>query len=110
MDGAAEKIEWALDLFASYGIKVLLDVHGLKDSQNGYDNSGKASDLEWVDETHFKHWSIQNASWMGHFNGFKYDEINQENIQWAIDNATNLMNKWGSHPAVYALESVNEPW
>jgi len=40
MDGAAAKIEWAMDLFHKYGIKVLLDVHGVKGSQNGYDNSG----------------------------------------------------------------------
>ena len=58
MDGAAEKITWALDTFAKYNIKVLLDVHALKDSQNGFDNSGKASDLIWTDETHFKHWSV----------------------------------------------------
>jgi glucan 1,3-beta-glucosidase len=57
-DGATEKIEWFLDTCAKYGLKVLLDVHALKDSQNGFDNSGKASDLVWTDETHFKHWSI----------------------------------------------------
>ena len=52
-DGAADKIQWSLDMFAKYNIKVLLDVHCLKDSQNGFDNSGKASDFEWFDETHF---------------------------------------------------------
>ena len=57
-DGATENIEWFLDPCAKYGLKVLLDVHALKDSQNGFDNSGKASDLVWTDETHFKHWSI----------------------------------------------------
>ena len=32
MAGAAEMVDWALDTFAQFGIKVLLDVHGLKDS------------------------------------------------------------------------------
>lgn len=41
MDGAADKIEWAMDRFAAHGIKVLLDVHAVKGSQNGFDNSGK---------------------------------------------------------------------
>ena len=41
MDGAADKIEWALDHFAKHNIKVLLDVHGVKGSQNGFDNSGR---------------------------------------------------------------------
>ncbi len=58
MDGAKEKIEWVLDTAAKYNIKVLIDVHAVKDSQNGFDNSGKASGFEWTDETHFKHWSI----------------------------------------------------
>jgi len=53
MDGAAEHIEWAMDLFYDHGIKVLLDVHALEGSQNGFDNSGKASDTEWLDETHY---------------------------------------------------------
>jgi len=49
MDGAAEKIEWLMDTCHKYGIKVLLDVHAIKDSQNGFDNSGKASNVEWTD-------------------------------------------------------------
>jgi len=109
-DGAAEKIEWALDVFAKYGIKVLLDVHAWKDSQNGFDNSGKASDLEWFDETHFQHWPIQNASWMGHYNGQEYDVINTENIKLALENIRLLMERYGHHPAVYAFEPMNEPW
>ena len=47
---------------------------------------------------------------MGHWNGTKYDWINNKNIQWGVDNVTKLMNMWGNHPAVYALEPVNEPW
>ena len=31
-DGAAEKIDWALDQFAKHNIKVLLDVHAIKGS------------------------------------------------------------------------------
>ena len=56
MDGADEKITWFYDTCAKYGIKVLMDVHAMKDSQNGYDNSGKASDVVWNAEgTEFTH-------------------------------------------------------
>lgn len=110
MDGAADKIQWFLDLCVKYNIKVLFDVHSLKDSQNGYDNSGKASNFQWVDEDHFAHWSVQNAAWMGHWNGTEYDVINWENIDWAVENVRNLMARWGTHPAVYAVQPVNEPW
>ena len=40
----------------------------------------------------------------------KTDWINQDNINWAIENVRGLMTRWGNHPAVYALEPVNEPW
>lgn len=42
MNGAAEHIEWVLDMCAKYNITVLLDVHANKGSQNGFDNSGQA--------------------------------------------------------------------
>ena len=32
MDGAAEKIDWFYDMAKKYNIKVLLDLHGIKDS------------------------------------------------------------------------------
>ena len=110
MDGAAEKIEWFLDMAAQYGLKVLLDVHALKDSQNGFDNSGRAMNVNWLDENNFQHWSIEAGNWMGNWDGQQYTSINYPNIEWAIENVRNLMLKWGNHPAVYALEPVNEPW
>jgi glucan 1,3-beta-glucosidase len=112
MDGSEEKIQWFLDTAAKYKLKVLLDVHAVVDSQNGFDNSGKASDFEWTDSNNFKHWSIENATWMGHFDGDSqtYTSINQQNMQWSLDVVKNLMKKWGNHPAVHALEPVNEPW
>lgn len=96
-------------MFKKYNIKVLIDVHALKGSQNGFDNSGISADTEWIDETHFSHWPTQNAHWMGTWNGTEYD-INQDNIDWALDNVRVLMEKYGHHPAVYAFEPVNEPW
>lgn len=40
MDGAEEKIDWLLDECAKNNITVWLDVHGVRGSQNGNDNSG----------------------------------------------------------------------
>lgn len=47
---------------------------------------------------------------MGHWNGWGYDNINDENIAWGVDNVKQIMERWGNHPAMYALEPVNEPW
>lgn len=89
---------------------MLLDVHAVKGSQNGFDNSGKQTRLAWKDENHFTHWEIQAAEWMGPWNGTGYDYIDFNNLLWAQDTVMGLVNEWGNHPALYAIEPVNEPW
>lgn len=112
MDGAAEYIDWMYDVCEKYGIKVLLDVHAMKGSQNGFDNSGQTSKVEWKDENNFSHWPNAQANWMGEWNieTNKYDSINYDNINWSIDNSEKMLLRWGQHPAFYAFEPVNEPW
>ena len=109
-DGADEKVQWLLDTAAKYNLKVLLDVHGVKGSQNGYDNSGMANRVEWSDDTHFDHWSKSWGEWMGTWNGHKYESINHDNITWAVETVDMILDKWGNHPALFAIEPVNEPW
>lgn len=112
MDGSEDKVQWFLDTCEKYGIKVLLDVHCLKGSQNGFDNSGQAQPLTWVDDYDFSHWENLSANWIGDWNqtSYSYDNINQDHIDWALDNVQKLMDRWGNHTAMYALEPVNEPW
>jgi len=78
MDGAADKIKWLLDTCAKYKIKVLLDVHAMKGSQNGFDNSGQSNRLTWKDENNFEHWSQAFGEWMGVWDNAKgaYASIN----------------------------------
>ena len=64
-DGAQDKIGWLLDMADKYGIKVMLDMHGLRGSQNGYDNSGIANRTAWLSNDHFDHWSYAVGEWMG---------------------------------------------
>lgn len=112
MDGSEEKIQWFYDTAHKYGIKVWLDVHAIKDSQNGFDNSGQAKDLQWTDETHFKHWSIQTANWLGDWNveTKKYDNTNWDNVKRSVEICEGLIKRWHSHPAFAGFEPVNEPW
>ena len=88
-----------------------MDVHAMKNSQNGFDNSGQARNVEWTDDTHFKHWSISVANWQGEFHGDtgKYD-IDWDNFNRSVQVMEDLLKKWGSHPAFGAFEPVNEPW
>jgi glucan 1,3-beta-glucosidase len=112
MDGAADKIQWMFDMCAKYNIKILLDVHAVKDSQNGFDNSGETSKLEWKDNTHFSHWPNAQANWIGNWDidAGKYTSINQDNINLSLKNSQDLLNKWGTHAAFGAFQPVNEPW
>jgi len=109
-DGAKDKVQWLLDTAQTYGIKVLLDVHAVKDSQNGFDNSGLANRTQWMNENNFNHDAV--GEWMGEWDSLrqKYKSIKQENIDWAKDTIQGLLDTWGTHEALYAIEPVNEPW
>ena len=112
-EGAKDKITWLLDTAEKYNIKVLLDVHAVKDSQNGFDNSGVSNYTTWTDENNFVHWDHAWGEWLGPVNpddGCSLLSVNQDNIDWAKDTVQGLLDTWGNHPAVYAIEPVNEPW
>ena len=121
MDGAADKVQWVLDMCAKYNIKVLIDVHTAKGSQNGFDNSGQTALLLWKNETFFSHWGNAAANWLGDFDfddkaeignyiGGKYLNTNYANIQRSLNMTLNLLKTYGAHSAFYAFEPVNEPW
>ena len=115
--GADDKITWLLDMAKKYNIKVLLDVHAVKGSQNGYDNSGLSNRTTWTDENNFSHWDHALGEWMGVYdettggnNCQDYQNPNMDNIAWAKDTVQGILTKWGNHEALYAIEPVNEPW
>mmetsp|Transcript_49478 Transcript_49478/g.120105 ORF Transcript_49478/g.120105 Transcript_49478/m.120105 type:complete len:759 (-) Transcript_49478:186-2462(-) len=119
-DGSLEYVDRVLDWAWSNGLTVLLDIHALKDSQNGFDNSGQARGFQWTtaigyeyasDHT-FQHWPIRTAEWMGKFNyaNASYPDINYGNIQHALDVIQIIVDRYKGHPAVLGLEPVNEPW
>ena len=70
-DGAVEELDRVLALCTKYGLKVLLDIHAMKDSQNGFDNSGQALHVKWTTVTSqgqgtsriFEHWPLRAAGW-----------------------------------------------
>ena len=55
-------MDWAADR----NISVLLDVHAVRDSQNGFDNGGRVWQLEWDETgTKFNHHDIAAGEWLG---------------------------------------------
>lgn len=74
---------------------MLLDVHAVKGSQNGYDNSGLSNYTTWSDENNFDHWSHALGEWMGDYDevreNCKYTHYNWENISFAVDTIQGLL-------------------
>lgn len=112
MDGSADKIQWMLDTCHKYNISVFMEVHCWEGSQNGYDNSGRATEVNWLNETHYEHWETRSANWMGPWNltTSQYDSLSTDNIKRSIRIITKILDNWGRHPAFAAFEPVNEPW
>jgi glucan 1,3-beta-glucosidase len=42
------QVERLFALCRRYNLKVLLDIHAVQGSQNGFDNSGRTMNLEWT--------------------------------------------------------------
>lgn len=120
VDGALEKVDQLLDWAYTYGLTVLIDVHTMKDSQNGFDNSGQALGFRWTSALNsefshqltFEHWPIRDARWVGTFDPetAQYSSINYENIRHGLKVVQKIVDLYAGHPAVLGLEPVNEPW
>lgn len=94
-DGAVDELDRLLKLAGRYGMKVLLDIHGVIGSQNGLDNSGQSRDIEWTSVlakpphpvSTFSHWSIRKAEWIGRFDleTLTYSELYWDHLDHVLD-------------------------
>lgn len=119
-NGSLEKVDWLLQIADKYNLKVLLDLHGVIGSQNGFDNSGQTTQVSWtsgentdyIGAATFQHWSTRNAQWIGHFNfsSLEYDYINQEHIDMTLKVISKMVERYQIFPSVLGLEPLNEPW
>ncbi|KAF2766832.1 putative Exo-beta-1,3-glucanase [Teratosphaeria nubilosa] len=82
VQGAYDYLGKALDWADTYGLKVMIDLHGAPGSQNGFDNSGKRGPVGWG----------------------KNDTIDQ-----TYTALNKIRDDHASHPAVAAIELLNEP-
>ena len=96
-------------------LHIILDIHALKDSQNGFDNSGKAMNYKSYLKNnilYFDHWNEKNANWLGNFNKSSkiYDSINFKNINYSLDVIKVLFRRYIKHKSFWGFEPINEPW
>ncbi|TID16152.1 glycoside hydrolase family protein [Venturia nashicola] len=83
VQGAYEVLAQALDWAQAAGLKVLIDLHGAPGSQNGFDNSGRYGPINW-----------QQGN----------------TVQHTLDVLNKIRDDHASHPAVGAIELLNEPY
>lgn len=78
-----EHIDWALAMAQKYNLKVLLDFHGARGSQNGNDHSGRIGPADWYEQRRYR--------------------------QETLADLAALANRYKDHPALWGLEILNEP-
>lgn len=86
---------------------------GVRRSQNGFDNSGHATNVSWAaDEQHFSHWPCRSAGWQGAFDPqtFTYSAISWDNLRSTVTLLQKIAQSLRTYPAVIGLEALNEPW
>ncbi|KAK8085804.1 glycoside hydrolase family 5 protein [Apiospora hydei] len=80
--GAYEYLGRALDWAQSANLKVMIDLHGAPGSQNGLDNSGQRGGIGW---------------------------LQGDTVAQTVRALEKIRNDHASHPAVAAIELLNEP-
>ncbi|KAF2862603.1 glycoside hydrolase family 5 protein [Piedraia hortae CBS 480.64] len=82
VQGAYDYVGKALDWASNHNLKVMIDLHGAPDSQNGFDNSGKRGGIGWMQG---------------------------DTMQQTLTALKKLRDDHASHPALVAVELINEP-
>lgn len=82
VQGAYEHLGNAVEWANQNGLKVMIDLHGAPNSQNGFDNSGKRGPVGWTQG---------------------------DTVAQTITALNKIRDDYASHPAVAAIELLNEP-
>lgn len=76
-------LDWAMVMAEKYNLQVIIDLHGLKGSQNGFDHSGKVGKAEW-------------------FRSQRYREQ-------TLDTLAAIAIRYKAYPHFWGLQVINEP-
>jgi len=85
--GCVEYVDRALAWAKAYGLSVLLDLHTVPGSQNGFDNGGLLGVCTW------------HTTRRG----------DPDEVEFALGVLERLARRYGTHPALFGIEALNEP-
>eukprot|EP01039_Chlorochromonas_danica_P008234 gene8234-9081_t len=119
-DGAIDELNRGLALIQKYNLTAIIDLHALRGSQNGLDNSGDTGYYEWLDgnassssssELRYRHWEIRGGKWAGNYNpaNKNFSSVNVTNIAQSLSVVYRIVDLYKDHPAVVGFQPVNEP-
>lgn len=103
-DGSVEELDRVLKLVDQHNLTAIIDLHGMRDSQNGFDNSG------WTRDAIFEEPRIPTRI----LNPRAFENPNGEpkfrNLRFTIKILEKIAELYKDNPAVFGLNLVNEPW
>lgn len=82
-NGCVEYLDKAFDWAEKYGLQILIDLHTVPGSQNGYDNGGLTGVCKWCK--------------------------NPEEVEFALTVLERLAKRYGQRQGLYGIEALNEP-
>uniref|UniRef100_A0A7S3FJY2 Glycoside hydrolase family 5 domain-containing protein n=1 Tax=Haptolina ericina TaxID=156174 RepID=A0A7S3FJY2_9EUKA len=112
-EGSLHQLQRVLRISDRIGLRVLIDLHGVRRSQNGFDNSGHAVNISWfADGQHFSHWPYRSAGWQGEFDPvtLTYSHISWDNIRNTVELLQQIAFTLRGFESVVGIEALNEPW
>ena len=80
---AIKKLDWAMDMAKKYNLQVIIDLHGLKGSQNGQDHSGRVGKANWYRNSQYR--------------------------QETLDTLEAIARRYRDYDTFWGLQIVNEP-
>lgn len=81
--GCIEELDHAFNWAEKYGLRILLDLHTVPDSQNGFDNGGLSGVVKWAQEP--------------------------EEVEFALSVVERLAERYGKRKSLWGIEPLNEP-
>ena len=114
-DNSLYYLDKLFDYCDELDLNILIDLHAVKDSQNGFDNSGLAKNIVSEKKNniiYFDHWNHRSAEWIGTFDiqSKNYTNINYNNIQFTLRIIENIISKYKNRKSFWGIEPINEPW
>lgn len=81
--GCVEELDKAFGWAGKYGLQILIDLHTVPGSQNGFDNGGLSGVCKWAQQP--------------------------ESVEFTLRVLEKLSERYAAHPALWGIEAVNEP-